>query len=332
MEKREGLVKKRAQVTIFVILGILMVITIIVLFIFQNKVSILTTREVNPTNFITDCVKKDLIVAVDNIIYKGGVYSSGLNKDQFFDLNGSNLAILCWANSSKTSCTNTHPLLVDEARLTLERIITPKINSCFNKLKNSYPNLEVSSENPEFIISLERGFVSVKLRKQVVLSAEEGSELVNNFDFDFSSELYEFLDLANVVVTAESSCVCTPHISEEILYTDVSLFSTNPFLTSGPNSRCDADLSALARAYTGYIFERNNLPTGEKVYTISSQPTVQNFSFVVKNCYSVGCEGPGGICFHHYHVGSVVHYASTENKCHNDIHHYHDASLEFVID
>jgi hypothetical protein len=325
--------EKRGQVTIFIIISVLIVVAVILVFIFQNELGISTRYSANPSKFITDCIEKDLASEVENVISTGGVYYSGSNSDQFKDINGSKLAILCWTNKSRTSCTNTHPLLTEETILALEKVFTPKVNACFNKLKKDYPNIEITTGNLDFELDLQKDFVFVKMRNDVTMTKGEESEFFNNFDFSFNSRIYNFLELANLIVTAESSCICTSSGSGRTVNVAVSATNTNPFLTSGPNTQCDVDLVALAITYPNYLFERNVLASGEKKYTITSnEPPVQNFSFVVRNCVNTGCTGPGGICFHHYHVGDVIHYSSTLSRCHNNIHHYHDESWEYVID
>lgn len=324
--------EKRGQVTIFIIAGILIVVAIIFVFIFQNELGISTRYSANPSKFIEDCVEEDLKIAVENVISTGGVYYSGSNNDYFMDVNGSKIAILCWANQSRTPCINTHPLLSEETRLTLETVFTPKVKACFNKLKKDYPNADISFGDLEFELSLEKDFVLVKLRNPLTFTSGEESESFSNFDFSFSSRIYDFLELANLIVTTESSCSCTSSGRGITINVAISATNTNPFLTSGPNTRCDADLAALALSYPKYLFERTTLPSGEKIYTIiSNEPPAQNFSFVVRNCFSE-CNGPGGICFHHYHEGDIIHYSNSLTKCHNSVHHYHDDSWRFVVD
>jgi len=323
---------KRGQVTIFIIVGILIIVAVILIFIFQNKLGISTRYSANPSKFIEDCVEKDLNIAVEGVIATGGVYYSGSNNDYFMDINGSKIAILCWANQSRTSCINTHPLLSEETRLALENVFTPKVKACFNKLKKEYPNVEITTGDLEFDISIVKGAILVRLRNPVTFTFGEESESFNNFDFSFSSRIYDFLELANLIVTAESSCSCTSSGSGITMNVAVSTTNTNPFLTSGPNTKCDADLAALALSHPEYLFERTTLPSGEKIYTIiSNEPPAQNFSFVVRNCYNMGCPGPGGICFHHYHEGGIIHYSAALGRCHNNIHHYHD-DMEYVVD
>lgn len=270
----------RGQVTIFIIIGILIAVGVIIMFIFQNDLGISTRYGANPTKFIKDCVEKDLIFSVENIISTGGVYYSGSNDNQFMTLDGLKLSVLCSTDTPKTSCVNNHPLLREEVERTLEQTFTPKINSCFDKLRKQYANADVFFENFEFKLSLKKDFVFSRLRNVMTITREEESEVYSNFDFSFDSNLYNFIDLSNVIVTAESSCVCGANIIN-----GQSDF-TNPFLTTGPNSNCDADLQKLTVNYPTYLFTRNRLITGEKIYTITSLlPPTQNFSFVVKNCF-----------------------------------------------
>ncbi|MEI7718641.1 MAG: hypothetical protein WCI72_02145 [archaeon] len=336
-DENSGRLNSRGQVTIFIIIGLLIVIGIILIFIFQNELGISTRLSLNPTKVIETCAKENIEPIIESIISTGGVYYNGSNNNQFLITNSSKLAVLCKASVFGTSCTNTHPLISEEIRYDIKKALTSKLNSCFTKLKNSYPNAEIAGGNLEWDISIDQDQINVKLRKQVSISSGEESNSFDNFDFTLNSKMYTFVELANVIVNTESSCNCngqsfasSTNSSGTILYMAAN-GTNNPFLVAKPNVNCDVNLAQMNKNYPNYVFTRVTVGNGEKIYTITSlAPPVQNFSFVVQNCIA-GCGGPGQICYHHYHVGDVVHYSSTITGCHNSIHHFHDTE-NYIID
>lgn len=336
MEKRRKGFNKMGQVTIFIIVGILIVAAIVSVFIFQNKLGISTRFGTNPTTFIETCARDNIEPMVESIISTGGVYYSGSNNEQFLVKNDSKFAILCTTNASETSCTNTHPLIIDEIQYEIKRELISKINSCFTQLKKKYPNVEISEGELEFSVELVRDTVLVKIRKPLTFISGEDSNSFNNFDINLNSKVYNFVELTNLIVNAESSCNCNTktatsgNANDSILYMDAN-GTTNPFFVSKPSANCDVNLAQLNKNYPDYIFTRVITDNSEKIYTIESLVSPeQNFSFVVKNCVP-GCNGPDGLCYHHYHEGGLIHYSSIIDSCHNQIHHYHDTE-EYIID
>jgi hypothetical protein len=325
--------EKRGQVTIFIVVGILIVVAIVLIFIFQSKLETIISGSPNPTQFIQNCVKDDLELAFENIIASGGVYYSNSNPEQFYLINNTRYAILCTTNASRTSCINQHPLLINEAQQTIRQEIISEVEGCFNQLRKKYPAAEISIGELTFDVELKENLVSVSINRPLSINSGEDSNLIEDFSFYINSKIYNFLDIASVIVNTESGCNCVNNLftsnNSNTIYMPAN-GTTNPFLS--PRSGCDADLSKMKKQYPNYAFNRVNIGSGEKVYTITSlvEP-VQNFSFYIKNCFT-GCNGPGGLCYHHYHVGDVVHYSNLASSCHNQIHHYHDESWEYVID
>lgn len=334
--KDRGTLNHRGQVTIFIILAIIIVVVIILMFTFPNRFQISAWSKTDPVQFIGKCAQENIQPMIESVIATGGVYYSGSNNDSFLDTNSSRFAILCITNISRMSCINTHPLIAEEVKYNIKKVLTPKIDLCFKKLKDNYPNAEISEENLEFDVDLVKDAVSIKIRKPLYITTNKDSVSFDTFDFNINSMIYDFLELSNIIVNTESSCDCTKRAivsgdsSGAIIYMPPN-GTSNPFLVSKPNANCDVDLLQMDKSYPDYVFTRNTIDNGVKIYTITSlRIPQQSFSFVVKNCIS-GCGGPDSLCYHHYHKGDIVHYSSTIKGCHNQIHHYHDTE-EYIID
>ena len=338
MERGEVLKNKKAQVTIFVIIGILLIVAIILYFIFSNDINISTRLNSNPASFIEKCAQEGINPLVENVIMHGGVYYSGFNDNQFKINNGTEMAILCKTNASGSSCINQHPLLPEEIKYDLEKVVRTKLNECFLKLKKNYPSSSISEGDLKVGIDLVDGNVIISIDKPLTITSGEESNSFENFDLTLNSNINNFVELANVIVNTESSCDCNKRSlfgnssnGSLVIYMPAN-GTVNPFLSVKPNANCDVDLAQMNKLYPNFVFTRTTFNNGEKIYTITSTtPPIQNFSFVVINCIS-GCGGPDGVCYHHYHDGDgVIHYSSHINGCHNNIHHYHD-SEEYIID
>lgn len=286
--------EKRGQVTIFIIVGILLVMGIVLVFMFQNELGITTRINTNPATFIEKCAQDNIKPMVESIIATGGIYYNGTNKNEFLDINGTSISLLCKTNKSETACTSNHPLLINEVERVMVLNSKSKIESCFKQYKNKFPTLQITDGVLDFDLKLREGFIAVKIRKPLTISTGEESSYFENFDTNINSNLFDFLSLSNLIVNTESSCICqyalSPSISEP---------SQDPFATIIPGIvNCDADLTKLSVTYPDYSFYRTNLNNaGQKIYTISSeyQYSSENFSFAIINCLS-DCSTVEGSC------------------------------------
>lgn len=284
MEREGKRMNKLGQVTVFIIIGILLVAGIILVFFFQNELGITTRASTDPNPFIEKCAKDSIEPMLASIISTGGIYYTGTNKNEFLDLNGTSISLLCNANKSKTPCTSTHPLAINEIERLMTLSLKSKVDSCFNQYRNKFPNLEITLSVLDFDVKLNKGFVFVKIRKPLTIITGETSNYFENFDMNINSDLFDFLSLANVIVNTESSCACQYSLS-----TGMQEPSSDPFATVIPGIvNCDADLSKLSLNYPYYNFYRENLNnSGQKIYTIgiNEEYSSEKFSFAVINCF-----------------------------------------------
>jgi len=286
--------EKRGQVTIFIIVGVLIIVAIILVFIFQNELGITTRLSTNPSLFIKNCVHESVSPLIANIISTGGIYYTEVNKDSFLEVNSSPVSLLCTTNLSKTSCTSTHPLILTEVEKILNSNSKPKIESCFKQYKSKYPNLQVAEGVLDFSLKIQKGAVFIKIRNPLTISSGEESNYFENFDTTINSNLFDFLSLANIIVNTESSCGCQNKLTSEMIEPGQDPYATNIMGISN----CDADLTKLAINYPSYLFYRATLNNnGQKVYTISTKDkySSENFSFAVINCVT-NCLNTGGVC------------------------------------
>jgi len=286
--------EKRGQVTIFIIVGILIVVGIILVFIFQNDLGITNKGNTNPNAFIENCVHEVVNPMVGSIISTGGVYYTGTNKDEFLEINGTSFSILCNTNKTKTTCISSHPLVITEVERIMALNLKSKIDSCFNQYKNKFPNLQVTGGVLDFNLKLQKGFISIKIRKPLTILSGEESTYFENFDTTINSNLFDFLSLANIIVNTESSCICQYSLSSGMAEP-----TNDPFATVIPGIvNCDADLTKLASSYPSYSFYRATLNnSGQKVYTIGVNEAYssEEFSFAVINCLT-DCSNISGSC------------------------------------
>ena len=293
MEKEGKRLNKLGQVTIYIIIGILVFVSIILVFVFQNELGITTRVNTDPHIFIERCAQEAINPMLNSILSTGGIYYTGTNKNEFLNVNGTSFSLLCITNKTETSCVNTHPMLITEIENLMTSSLKSKVDSCFSQYKNKFPNLQITSGALDFSLKLQKGFVFVKIKKPLTLDNGEASTYFEDFDFNINSNLFDFLVLANNIINTEASCICQYSLSS-----DIKEPTSDPFATVIPGIvNCDADLAKLSINYPTYLFYRTNLNiSGQKIYTIgiNGENYSDTFSFAVINCLN-DCL-VGGIC------------------------------------
>lgn len=261
MEREEKIKSKRGQVTIFIIMGIIIVVGIILVFIFQNELGISTKFGTNPTKYIEKCALDNAKIALENIESHGGIYYT-TNEQDFISFNGEKIAKLCYSNDKKILCTNNHPLFNEEIERKIKSFVEPKLVNCFSDLKSGYSIEEYSEEPLLFNVSIIDQNLILNIRKVITISDGAEKTRLNNFDVSLSSSLFDFLEITNSVLNDELSCDCSL-------------------------GNCNADIGKINVWYPQYVTDRFMTEKSEKIYTIQSLASENKFVFAVRNCARV---------------------------------------------
>src|SRR3989339_812662 len=135
---------KRGQVTLFIIMGMMIIILGILLFLFSPKIQdLFLTETKNPSSFIQDCIEEDISLAVNVLSLNGG----SINPEHYFVYDGSRLEYLCYIEGFYQTCVVQQPMLKRHIEMEIEKAITQKSEECFADLKESYKSVRVVINN-----------------------------------------------------------------------------------------------------------------------------------------------------------------------------------------
>src|SRR3989339_127768 len=152
--------KKRGQVTIFLIIGIVL-LAVVVIFFFLNKQDILNPNqiEVNQKEFLQTCMEERITETVNLIAIQGGSINPTLKKTYDLEdgLGKKNISILCYNQNFYTPCINQEPMLVNHVRDEIEKNISQDVKQCFDDLVISLnkKGFETSALYKDFEIKLQ---------------------------------------------------------------------------------------------------------------------------------------------------------------------------------
>jgi hypothetical protein len=248
MEKKgEG---KRGQVTIFIIIGIIIVAAGLLIYSFYPQIkSALGGEEKNPSSYIQTCLEDEIKDAADKLSLQGG----SLSPENYIMYDDSKVEYLCYTNEFYKPCVVQQPMLKQHIELEIKKEIEKSVESCFASLKSSY-------EKKGYSVDLKSGDKRIELfPKRIVgtfnysLTLTKGdTQSYDSFVVIVNNNLYELVAIANSIIAWEA--------------------------TYG-----DAEVTTYMIYYPDLKVEKNLRESGEKVYVLTDRDTGSKFQFAVRS-------------------------------------------------
>jgi len=193
---------KRGQVTIFIIVGIVIVLGIIAAFLFSGKVEVEVPSDLGPRVFIDKCVRDIVEISVDKMLRNGGE----ILPSQAIAYQGDEWNYLCYQEDYYQGCYNIHPMLELQIEKQIVRDTQGDVQGCFNEMRDDYVNrgFDVTGGETTYSVDLLPGYVEINLDKKVDISSVESAQSFENFDSKVNSAIYDLVQVARDVVNSES--------------------------------------------------------------------------------------------------------------------------------
>lgn len=193
-------VSKRSQLTIFIILGLLILIVLILLFMRNDNLRSYFMGS-TPVEDIKDCIKKPVEDALDIIRSQGG----SLEPENYYLYQDNKLDYLCYTNEEYKACVVQKPLLKNSVEEELMRYAQPKIKGCVEGVietlrKDGY---EVSMKNPELVVEIFPSDIMAEVDLDLNIKKGESTEAYNKLRVEINSMMYDFVMIATSIVQWE---------------------------------------------------------------------------------------------------------------------------------
>ena len=138
MKKRCSLRSKKGQMTIFIIIGVLIVSALALFFVFRSDIipGIGIGAEQSPNVFLASCLDDDIREGLDLISLQGGSMENQLNisfkfEDERFPID---ISYLCYSRNEYELCVNQEPMLFSQFKEKMYYYLEDSVRSCFNDL------------------------------------------------------------------------------------------------------------------------------------------------------------------------------------------------------
>jgi hypothetical protein len=251
--------KKGGQVTIFIIVGIILLAIILLFFLVKTNFFPSTPNvdsEKNPGEFLRTCLEDSIRKNTEIIMHQGGYINNPLNVS-FPDGSGKyyDSSYLCY-NRATGKCVNQQPDLIGHVQEEIHNSVSSDFRNCFASLVGSLTSSGyiVKSDSPyEFESKLISTSIQISTSEKIELTKNEQTRVLQNVQFSFKSKTYELLMIARKIVEGEM-------LNCEVDYNE--LFLMNPKID----------------------VEKFQTSDGVEIYTLTHRETSEWFRFVVRGC------------------------------------------------
>jgi len=250
---------KEGQVTIFVIIALVIVVSIVaILYLFPDLLGDIgiSQPQLSPAVFMRTCVSEDLDPSVEKLSKQGGY----ANQKGSVLHNGFPVKYLCYNAQYFRPCLVQQPLIKANFEKELEGLINDKSNECLRDLKEEFESRGYTvnlPSNADTEIDIEPGKMLIKIKAPVTVT-KDTTEGFNEFNFVRNTEIYDLLMISTSIIDYEST------------YGDTE---TALYMAYYPNLR----------------IRKKILTEGTTIYTVEDVTTNEEFTFA-----SRGLAWPGG--------------------------------------
>ena len=179
---------KKGQVSIFIILGILIVIVLLILFSRDAGFDTIFAKQ-SPYQEIEGCAQTAIQEGLDILMLQGGVIES----ENYFMYEGKKIDYVCYSENEYENCIMQKPILTNTIRDELVKYSAPKIKSCLNSVKSSLESrgYSVVMRDPEIVIDLVPDNVLVDMNLGLRIE-KTGVESFDHIRTGIKSKIYNF--------------------------------------------------------------------------------------------------------------------------------------------
>ncbi len=252
--------EKKGQITIFIIVGIVIVVGILLFFLFRKGVIPIPgggKSEENPVSYMESCIEPKIKEAIEIISSQGGYINNNLNIRFKFDEDkeAKNISYLCYNQNYYLSCINQEPMLIQHLKEEIKTYIKKDVENCVRNLKKSLENsgYEVDMNYRDFSIELIPKKVLVTMDMDVTFSKSGETSTRDNFKFAVASRFYDISIVVQEIVSQEARFCNFEQLGYMLFYPDYNI---------------------------------DKFRTGESttIYSVADRETKEKFRFAVRGC------------------------------------------------
>lgn len=248
---------KKGQVTIFIIIGIVIVSAVVLFFVIQGGVKIpgIGTGEKNPNSFLESCLEDSIKEATRTLSLHGGYIEPELYKNfKFENEDPMKIGYLCYTPEDYIQCVNQEPMLIKHLKEEIYDYIYDDVKNCFNSLTSSLDSqgYAVDTNYRNFEIDLNDNDIIVNIDAEVTLTKSGETTTQENFEVAVQSKFYELVSVAQEIVNKETI-------------------------------NCEFNVADIG-SYPEFDINKHKTADSSIIYTIKHEDSDEEFRFAVRGC------------------------------------------------
>lgn len=192
----------KGQVTIFIILGIMIVIAGILVYVFYPGVRSETSFDPkNPSAVFQNCLEDKIKETAELISTQGG----SVEPEHYVTYNEEKIEYLCYTGEYYVTCVVQQPMLESHIEKEIKEDIKDEADLCADELVQSYESrgYNVNLKKGDFRVELLPKRISVVFNHTLTLS-KETEERYNSLEIAVNNNLYELVSIANSIIGWEA--------------------------------------------------------------------------------------------------------------------------------
>lgn len=252
--------EKKGQVTIFVVIGLIIVVAAILLILFFPSVKEPRSETENPRAYLEDCLKEDIEKTIKNVSLHGGE----VNPELTYKYNGTDIRYLCYTEEYHRTCIVQETFLRKSIEEEIKEDISNNVRKCFTEMEESFEGrgYDTNLKKGDYEISLKPERIEANFDYSLSLSQKEKqTQNIDKFSILIDSDLYELVSVTNSI------------INWEVQYGDV-------------------ETTSYMNYYRDLKVEKKKQPDGTTVYILTNRDSGDKFQFASRsNAWPPGYTG-----------------------------------------
>ncbi len=213
---------KQGQVTIWVILAIVLVVSMALFFTLVRDIDFVQPPEgesiFDVQASLDSCVQKYTTEVVDIMLPQGGFVEP--KNAKFFD--NTNIEYLCENIGYYRACVQQHSMLLREMEQEIVSYLTPRVSGCLNemkqKVKERQGKIVIEPGEPRISVNLEPDRILVKTEKQMKLSKSGQTRTYDSFESVVIHPAYDLGSVAVEIAAQEAKYCYFEYVGYKITY------------------------------------------------------------------------------------------------------------------
>lgn len=191
---------KKAQISVFIILGIMIVVILFMLFFNKtNIISIFKTQSY--ADQIERCLRDSSQESLDILRLQGG----SINPKNYYLYEDNKVDYTCYNQEYYKNCIMQKPLLMQSIKKEMLDYVQPRLEECMSSIKSSLENrgYTISYKKPEITIEIVPNDILIKADIDLRIS-KSGTDTYKSVQTNLDSNMYEFIMTASSISNWEA--------------------------------------------------------------------------------------------------------------------------------